>query len=296
MRSDFLKVLVGDKIVEREEAHVDIEDRGYQFGDGVYEVVRMYNGKFFTAEEHIDRLYASAAKIDLVIPYSKEVLYKSLLKLAEENGISTGNIYLQVTRGVQQPRNHIIPDDFPLEGVLTAAAREVPRNENQFVVGGTAITEEDVRWLRCDIKSISLLGNILAKNKAHQKGALEAILHRGDMVTECSASNVSIIKDGKLITHAADNLILNGITRQVILKVAEKGKIPVVERDFSVDELLTADEVFISSTTLEVTPITKINETIIGDGKRGPVTATLHRLFEEEIVAACGPLVKENIQ
>lgn len=291
----YLKVLVGDKIVDREDAYVDIEDRGYQFGDGVYEVVRMYNGKFFTAEEHIDRLYASASKIDLVIPFPKEKLYNSLLELAKANQISTGNVYLQVTRGIQQPRNHIIPDEFPLEGILTAAAREVPRNEAQFVTGGTAITEEDVRWLRCDIKSISLLGNILAKNKAHQKGALEAILHRGDLVTECSASNVSIIKDGTLITHAADNLILNGITRQVILKAAEKGAIPYEERDFTVQELLNADEVFISSTTLEVTPITKIDETVIGNGERGPVTAQLHQLFEEEIVAACGAFVKENI-
>ncbi len=291
----FLKVLVGDKIVDREDAYVDIEDRGYQFGDGVYEVVRMYNGKFFTAKEHIDRLYASASKIDLVIPFPKEKLYDSLLELAKVNQISTGNVYLQVTRGIQQPRNHIIPDEFPLEGILTAAAREVPRNEMQFVVGGTAITEEDIRWLRCDIKSISLLGNILAKNKAHQKGALEAILHRGDLVTECSASNVSIIKDGTLITHAADNLILNGITRQVILKAAEKGAIPYEERDFTIQELLNADEVFISSTTLEVTPITKVDDTVIGNGERGPVTARLHQLFEEEIVSACGSLVKENI-
>ncbi|MBC2287036.1 D-amino-acid transaminase [Listeria farberi] len=285
-----MKVLVNNHLVEREDATVDIEDRGYQFGDGVYEVVRLYNGKFFTYNEHIDRLYASAAKIDLVIPYSKEALRELLEKLVVENNIHTGNVYLQVTRGVQNPRNHVMPDDFPLEGVLTAAAREVPRNERQFIEGGTAITEEDVRWLRCDIKSLNLLGNILAKNKAHQQNALEAILHRGEQVTECSASNVSIIKDGVLWTHAADNLILNGITRQVIIDVAKKNGIPVKEADFTLTDLREADEVFISSTTIEITPITHIDGVQVADGKRGPITAQLHQYFVEEITHACGEL------
>ncbi|EUJ32855.1 D-amino acid aminotransferase [Listeria floridensis FSL S10-1187] len=286
-----MKVLINDKIVDREEASIDIEDRGYQFGDGVYEVVRLYNGQFFTFDEHIDRLYASAAKIDLVIPYPKDILKNLLKQLASENNIHTGNVYLQVTRGIQIPRNHVIPDDLPLEGVLTATAREVPRNEALFVTGGKAITDEDVRWLRCDIKSISLLGNIMSKNKAHREGALEAILHRGDTITECSASNVFIIKDGVLWTHSADNLILNGITRQVIIKAAGKGGIPVREANFTVSDLLAADEVFISSTTLEVTPITTVDDTVIGTGLRGPVTQKVHELFEAEIVAECGELL-----
>lgn len=286
-----MKVLVNDKIVERESVAIDMEDRGYQFGDGVYEVVRLYNGQFFTFDEHIDRLYESAAKIDLVIPYAKDVLRNLLQKLAKENNIHTGNIYLQVTRGIQIPRNHIIPDDFPLEGILTASAREVPRDEALFVEGGRTITDEDIRWLRCDIKSISLLGNILAKNKAHRAGALEAILHRGGTVTECSASNVFIVKDGVLLTHAADNLILNGITRQVIIDAAKKGGVPVEERDFSLEELEAADEVFISSTTLEVTPITQVDDSVIGNGSRGPVTKKVHELFEAEIVASCGEFV-----
>ncbi|WP_239254880.1 D-amino-acid transaminase [Listeria ilorinensis] len=283
-----MKVLVNDQLVDRDVAKVDIEDRGYQFGDGVYEVVRLYNGQFFTYDEHIDRLYASAAKIELTIPYSKDKLRELLESLVKENNIQTGNVYLQVSRGIQMPRNHIIPDAFPLEGILTASATNVPRNEAQFVTGGKAITLEDVRWLRCDIKSISLLGNILAKNKAHQEGALEAILHRGDLVTECSASNVSIIKNGELWTHGADNLILNGITRQVINQVAREAGITVHEADFTIQDLEAADEIFISSTTLEVTPIIDLNGVIVGDGKRGPVTARIHELFEKEIERRCG--------
>ncbi|WP_163653422.1 D-amino-acid transaminase [Listeria sp. PSOL-1] len=283
-----MKVLVNDQLLERDQAFVDIEDRGYQFGDGVYEVVRLYNRRFFTFNEHIDRLYESAAKIELAIPFSKDTLRELLTTLVKENDIHTGNVYLQVSRGIQMPRNHIIPDDFPLEGVLTASTTEVPRNLEKFVSGGSAITAEDVRWLRCDIKSISLLGNIMAKNKAHKAGALEAILHRGDIVTECSASNVMIIKDGELWTHQSDNLILNGITRQVILDVARKNGITVHEADFTLADLHGADEVFISSTTLEITPITAIDGTVIGNGLRGPISARLHELYEQEVIRQCG--------
>ncbi|KGL38634.1 D-amino-acid transaminase [Listeria newyorkensis] len=284
-----MKVLVKNQLIERDEAKVDVEDRGYQFGDGVYEVIRMYNGQFFTYDEHIERLYASAAKIDLVIPYSKPELRALVDSLMEANNIGTGNVYLQITRGEQSPRNHVIPSTPP-EAVLTASASEVPRDTTLFENGRKAILEEDVRWLRCDIKSLNLLGNSIAKNKAHQAGAFEAILHRGENVTEGSAANAYMIKDGKLITHASNNLILEGITRQVILRVAEENGIPVVESGFTLTDLAAADEVFISSTTIEVTPIIEIDGKVVGDGKRGPITKKLHDAFTKEIMKQCGEL------
>ncbi|MBC1234689.1 D-amino-acid transaminase [Listeria booriae] len=284
-----MKVLVNNQLIERVEAKIDIEDRGYQFGDGVYEVVRAYNGKFFTYEEHIDRLYASANKIDLVIPFEKAELRELLEGLLKANNIGTGNVYLQVTRGIQSPRNHVVPE-FPLEGVLTASASEVPRDTTLFEQGRKAILEEDVRWLRCDIKSLNLLGNTMAKNKAHQAGAFEAILHRGEEVTEGSATNAYIIKDGTLMTHAADNLILSGITRQVILKVARDIGVPVAETGFTLTDLATADEVFISSTTIEVTPIIEIDGKQVRDGKRGPITKKIHDAFTAEVLRQCGEL------
>ncbi|MBC1456715.1 D-amino-acid transaminase [Listeria newyorkensis] len=284
-----MKVLVKNQLIERDEAKVDVEDRGYQFGDGVYEVIRMYNGQFFTYDEHIERLYASAAKIDLVIPYSKPELRALVDSLMEANNIGTGNVYLQITRGEQSPRNHVIPSTPP-EVVLTASASEVPRDTTLFENGRKAILEEDVRWLRCDIKSLNLLGNSIAKNKAHQAGAFEAILHRGENVTEGSAANAYMIKDGKLITHASNNLILEGITRQVILRVAEENGIPVVESGFTLTDLAAADEVFISSTTIEVTPIIEIDGKVVGDGKRGPITKKLHDAFTKEIMKQCGEL------
>ncbi|MBC2245456.1 D-amino-acid transaminase [Listeria booriae] len=284
-----MKVLVNNQLIERVEAKIDIEDRGYQFGDGVYEVVRAYNGQFFTYEEHIDRLYASANKIDLVIPFEKAELRELLEGLLKANNIGTGNVYLQVTRGIQSPRNHVVPE-LPLEGVLTASASEVPRDTTLFEQGRKAILEEDVRWLRCDIKSLNLLGNTMAKNKAHQAGAFEAILHRGEEVTEGSATNAYIIKDGTLMTHAADNLILSGITRQVILKVARDIGVPVAETGFTLTDLATADEVFISSTTIEVTPIIEIDGKQVGDGKRGPITKKIHDAFTAEVLKQCGEL------
>lgn len=286
-----MKVIVNGKIVDRSEATIDIEDRGYQFGDGIYEVIRIYNGKFFTFDEHMERLYASAEKIELGIPYSKEELRSLLEELVKENNIDTGNVYLQISRGVQQPRNHIIPDDIALEGILTASTTEVLRNLEMFENGGTAITEPDTRWLHCDIKSISLLGNVLAKNHAHRAGAMEAILHRDGEVTECSASNVYMVKDGIIYTHPADNLILNGITRRGILKAAKRSDIPVVEEAFTLEDLKHADEVFISSVSLEVTPITAVDGAKIGDGKRGKVTAKLHDHFVELIEEECGELL-----
>ncbi|MBC2168309.1 D-amino-acid transaminase [Listeria booriae] len=284
-----MKVLVNNQLIERVEAKIDIEDRGYQFGDGVYEVVRAYNGQFFTYEEHIDRLYASANKIDLVIPFEKAELRELLEGLLKANNIGTGNVYLQVTRGIQSPRNHVVPE-LPLEGVLTASASEVPRDTTLFEQGRKAILEEDVRWLRCDIKSLNLLGNTMAKNKAHQAGAFEAILHRGEEVTEGSATNAYIIKDGTLMTHAADNLILSGITRQVILKVARDIGVPVAETGFTLTDLAMADEVFISSTTIEVTPIIEIDGKQVRDGKRGPITKKIHDAFTAEVLKQCGEL------
>ncbi|MBC2078762.1 D-amino-acid transaminase [Listeria booriae] len=284
-----MKVLVNNQLIERVEAKIDIEDRGYQFGDGVYEVVRAYNGQFFTYEEHIDRLYASANKIDLVIPFEKAELRELLEGLLKANNIGTGNVYLQVTRGIQSPRNHVVPE-LPLEGVLTASASEVPRDTTLFEQGRKAILEEDVRWLRCDIKSLNLLGNTMAKNKAHQAGAFEAILHRGEEVTEGSATNAYIIKDGTLMTHAADNLILSGITRQVILQVARDIGVPVAETGFTLTDLATADEVFISSTTIEVTPIIEIDGKQVRDGKRGPITKKIHNAFTAEVLKQCGEL------
>ncbi|WP_108306380.1 D-amino-acid transaminase [Metalysinibacillus jejuensis] len=276
-------VLYNDQIVTRDEVVISQEDRGYQLGDGVYEVVKVYDGKFFTAKEHIDRLYASADKIDLVIPYTKDVLHKLLHDLVEKNELGTGHVYFQVTRGVA-PRNHIYPEPS-VEAVLTANVTENPRPMANFENGVRVIVQEDIRWLRCDIKSISLLGAAMLKQKAHQAGCYEAILHRDGVVTECSSSNVLAIKDGVLYTHPATNLILNGITRQVILACADEIGLPVKEEAFRVEDIATMDELIVSSTTSEVTPIVEVDGVAVNGGTVGPWTRKLQQAFNAKVEA-----------
>ncbi|RST76451.1 D-amino-acid transaminase [Siminovitchia acidinfaciens] len=277
------KIIFGDQILDRSVVHIDLEDRGYQFGDGVYEVIRVYGGKLFTAKEHIERLFQSAKKIKMDISMTPERIEDLVAELVKENGVGFGSVYMQVTRGTA-PRTHMFPKpDSQTTAVLTAYTNEVPRPERQLESGVDAITAEDIRWLRCDIKSLNLLPNVLAKQEATEAGCFEAILHRSGIVTEGSSSNAYLVRNGEVITHPADNFILNGITRQVLAKLCQENGIPFVEKAFGVVDLLQADEVFITSTTSEVMPIVKVDDKPIGAGKPGGVTRKLQTLFEAKI-------------
>jgi D-alanine transaminase len=279
------KIIFNGEIVERENIGVDIEDRGYQFGDGIYEVIRVYKGDLFTKNEHIQRLYESAEKIGLTIPYEKDALSAQLEELVQVNHLDTGIIYLQLSRGVFS-RQHGFPTK-DIEPTYVAYTKTMERPEALMKAGVNGLLVEDIRWLRCDIKSLNLLGNILAKQKAAEAGCYEAIQHRSDTVTEGSSSNVFIVKEGMLKTHPAANLILRGITRQVILKICKEKQFPVSEEELTVEDVLHADEVFISSTTSEIMPIVQLDSTKIGDGKPGKITKTLQQFFVEEIQKEC---------
>ncbi|SDQ50048.1 D-amino-acid transaminase [Carnobacterium viridans] len=285
-----MKVIWNDKIVERSEVKIDMEDRGYQFADGIYDVVRAYNGKFFTLNEHVDRLFSSAEKIELVMPFTKDELKQLLSTLMKENGISTGNIYMQVTRGIGIPRNHTYTDPELVPPVFTATTTIVPRDQEKMDQGMSAFIVPDMRWLRCDIKSISLLGNIMAKHEAHKKGGDEAILHRDGIVTECSSSNVWMIKDDTIYTHPDGNLVLPGITKIMLLKVAREAGMLVKEEAFTIEDLKKADEVFASSTTMEAMPIVSIDGNPVGHGQRGAVVEKLQQLYVDAVEKECGQI------
>jgi D-alanine transaminase len=280
--------ILNGKIIERSEAKVDIEDRGYQFGDGVYEVIRVYNGKMFTATEHLNRFVKSLDSIGITLPYTMDHLTKLLEDLIAKNNLQLGTIYMQITRGVA-PRNHAFPSEN-MSPSLVAYTKEAARPLENLKIGVKTIVTEDIRWLRCDIKSLNLLGNLLAKQKAAEVGCFEAIQHRGQDVTEGSSSNIFIVKNGMIFTHQSDNLILKGITKDVILQVCERNSIPVEERTFTLDEFMDADEVFLSSTTAEVMPIIEVDGKKVGDGLPGPVTKRLQEWFEQEIEKQCGAL------
>lgn len=272
-------ILLNDQFLPREEVKIDLEDRGYQFGDGIYEVARVYNGKAFRLDEHLVRLERSAKEIRMTLPLSNGEIKTKILELIAMDNLADGIVYFQVTRGVA-PRAHNFPTN--VTSVLTAYTKEMPRPIADFQSGVKVVSIEDIRWLRCDIKSLNLLGNVLAKQYAVENQAKEAIQIRNNTVTEGSASNFFIVKDGKIITHPANNFILRGITRDVIEEIANKLGIPFIEKEFSLNEAYKADEAFITSTTMEVTPVIQINDEKIAD-KPGTISKALQEEFDKLI-------------
>lgn len=275
-------IFINDEFVDESKGQVSFSDRGYNFGDGIYEYIRIYDGEVFTAKEHYERLFRSAKEIGLNLEdYTVEGLIDVTKELAAKNNVVNGGVYIQVTRGVA-PRNHPFPD-ASTKPVFSAFSKSYDRPYEGLENGVKAITVDDIRWLRCDIKSLNLLGNVLAKEKATQNDAVEAIMHRDQTVTEGSSSNVYAIKNGKIYTHPANNLILNGITRRVIKEIAEKLEIPFIEEAFTLDFLNEADEVIVSSTSIEVMPVVQVNDRKIGNGKVGQVTKQLQKSFDNYI-------------
>jgi D-alanine transaminase len=272
-----------DQFVPREEAKVDIEDRGYQFGDGIYEVVGVYGGKPFMLDEHMARLARSAREIDLTLPCGTEELKAKLLELVAKNGLDDGTIYFQISRGVA-PRTHYFPNP-PVKARLVAYTKASSRPTDIQEKGVACVLVEDIRWHRCDIKTLNLLGNVLAKQQAVSKGAFEAILHRGDTVTEGSSTNAFIVKDGQVLTHPADSFILSGITRSAVIEACRRQGVPLREQAFTVDDLFAADEAFISGTYIDVVPVTAVDGRTIAGGAPGPVTRKIQAVFREWIAA-----------
>ncbi|HEY0829150.1 MAG TPA: D-amino-acid transaminase [Bacilli bacterium] len=273
-------ILYKNKLLPEHEVPVSYQDRGYNFGDGVYEVFRIYQGVLYGKQAHFRRLERSAAEIRLQLPYPIEEIDHKLEELVRLEQVSDGTLYMQITRGVA-PRAHVFP--LSAEPVLMAFCTKVERPLKLIHEGITAITLPDIRWLRCDIKSLNLLPNVMAKQQAAEQGAGEAIMHRDGIVTECSASNIMIVKNGVIYTHPINHLILPGITRAVVLKLASESSTPIREEAFSLEDLFAADEVFVTGTTMEVTPVVKVNQRIIGNGAVGPVTQRLQAAFERTI-------------
>lgn len=275
------KVLINEQLLEEHDAKVPYNDRGYVFGDGIYEYVRIYDNHLFTARPHFERLLRSAAEIGLDLKHDVDSIIELVQELINANGVVNGGVYIQVTRGAA-PRDHAFPTPS-VEANIMAFTKSYDRPYKQLEEGINAVTTEDVRWLRCDIKSLNLLGNVLAKELATKYNAKEAIQHRGDIVTEGSSSNVYVIKDGEIYTHPTNNYILNGITRRVIKSIAEEKQIPFNEETFTLDFLENADEVIVSSTSIEVTPVIKLNGNPVGDGQVGPITKELQEGFNRYI-------------
>ncbi|CAB5089638.1 D-alanine aminotransferase (EC [Olavius algarvensis associated proteobacterium Delta 3] len=270
-------------IMPIDEAKVPIEDRGYNFGDAVYEYIASYQGKLVYLEEHLDRLDRSMTALSFP-KMSRDMIRRAILELFEQSGIQRAGIYLQISRGVA-PRDHAYPDDPQPQFMMTV--RPVHEKPPEFRHNGaTAITLTDLRWGRCDIKTVQLLANAMAKQQALEAGVFDAIfVSESGIVREATSSNVIIANDGRLITHPLTEQILPGITRQVILDICAERDLPAEERFFDVDTLYAADEVFLTGTVTEVLPIVAIDGRTIGDGKVGQMARKLSRALLESVGA-----------
>ncbi|MBE4910102.1 D-amino-acid transaminase [Bacillus luteolus] len=263
-----------DQFVDINENVVPIQERGHQFGDGVYEVIRVYNGKPFLLNEHLDRLVKSAEAIYLELPYPPERIYEIISEGLEKSGLTEAEIYMQITRGIA-PRAHLFPTTPSVMSMTIKNARVVDKKKR--IDGVTVTLMEDERWKNCYIKSLNLLPNVIAKQKAATNGHEEAIFIRDGFITEGSSSNIFIVKNGTLITTPATNFILHGITRAAVIKLASKCNIPFEERKFDREFLNEADEAFITSTSAEILPISKIDDISLSPNR--PITNLLYNEY-----------------
>jgi D-alanine transaminase len=271
---------VNGRYVPHSDAAVHIEDRGYQFADGIYEVSAIQGGRIIDEEAHYDRLERSLGELQIPVPMGRPALRLISREMIRRNGIRDGLIYMQITRGVAR-RDHPFPRPGTPPSVVMTAKRVKAQSAEMVAKGVAAITIQDIRWARCDIKSVSLLPNVLGKQQAREAGAYEAwMIDRDGMVTEGTSTNAWIVTAaGEVVTRSLSNAILGGITRASLKRLAETAQIKIVERAFSLDEARAAREAFLTSTTGYVLPIVSLDGNPVGDGKPGPTTARLRELY-----------------
>ena len=276
---------VNGRYVPHDEAAVHIDDRGYQFGDGIYEVVYIIDGHLADEGPHLDRLERSLAEVKIPMPMSRSALKMIMARVIRLNQVRTGLVYVQITRGVAR-RDHKWTKS--LTPALVVTAKNTVPAVSTSPTAQKAITVADQRWDRRDIKTIQLLPNCLAKQQAYEQGAYEAVMIDPDgTITEGSSSNVWIVTDeDEIITRPASKKILNGITRRSVKKVAEELQMKVIERPFSKDEMFKAKEVFLTSASSHVTPLAMIDDKTIHDGDIGMVANRLRKAYIDHVISA----------
>jgi D-alanine transaminase len=276
---------VNGRYLPHREASVHIDDRGYQFADGVYEVIAIEHGRLVDEGLHLRRLGRSLAELEIAEPMPEASLKTIMREVIRRNRVRDGIIYIQMTRGVA-PRDHAFPRYARTQVVMTARRSKLA-NPKILAEGAPVITLPDLRWARCDIKSIALLPNILGKQQAREAGAYEAWQVDSDgNVTEGTSTNAWIVTAaGEVVTRAATHAILNGVTRLGVIRVIEQAGLKFVERPFSVAEAKRAREAFLTSTTAYVTPVVRIDDSVVGNGKPGPLARELGAFYRRYVEA-----------
>ena len=264
------------RFLPEDQAHVSIFDRGLLFGDGVYEVAAVFNGRLLDADLHLARLERSLAAISIPSPQPAAAWLDLMQSLVDQNAIVEGLVYLQVTRGVAER-------DFAFPATVTptcfAYARKKALSTDPNARGIVLHAVQDIRWARRDIKSVAMLAQVLAKQEAKAAGAFEAIMHDRGMVTEGGSSNIWIVQHGTILTRPLSHSILAGITRDVTLELASREGLPVIERAFTLDDVYTADECFMTSATSFILPAVRVDGTVIANGEPGPITLRLRDAY-----------------
>lgn len=272
-------VYLNGSYLPSDRAQLSALDRGFVFGDGVYEVWRVVNGRLFEAERHRERLERGLRELRIGPPDGADAdgLRTIAERLLRENNLLEGHatFYVEVTRGVA-PRTHQFPPSGtrPTIFAYTAGLKPIDQDRRN---GARAITRPDVRWLRCDIKTVQLLPNVLAKQAAVEAGAFEAIFIRDGVATEGTHSNLFAVLDGELRTHPTNNLILPGITRDVVIELAREQGVPVREEAVRDSDLRRCEELFFTGTTTDVLPVVRVDDFVVGEGRPGPIAAALYR-------------------
>lgn len=272
-------VFLNGKFMPIEEAKVPVLDRGFIFGDGVYELVPVYSRVPFRLDEHLARLERSLELVRIRNPYTRAEWRDIILQLVARQPFEDQGVYFQVTRGVAK-RDHAFPKDavptvFLMANPLVTPAQELVER------GAAAVSAADDRWLHCDIKSISLIGNCLLRQVSADAGATETILFRDGRLTEASASNVFVVKGGVILSPPKSNLILPGITYDVIFELAQAAALPFEYRDVSRDEVFSADELWVTSSSKEVLAVVTLDGKSVGGGKPGAVFRKMHALYQD---------------
>jgi D-alanine transaminase len=274
-----MTVFLNGKLLPAEQASVSVLDRGFIFGDGIYELVPVYSRVPFRLDEHLTRLERSLGEAKIRNPYSRAQWRSHIYQLVDAQAFDDQGVYFQVTRGVAK-RDHAFPKSLePTVFMMSNPLLSPP--QAQVENGGAAVSATDNRWLRCDIKSISLIGNCLLRQMSAEAGAVETILFRDGKLTEASASNVFVVKRGVIHSPPKSNLILPGITYDVVSELAHANNLPIEFREVSEAEVRAADEIWVTSSSKEVLAIVELDGKRVGDGRPGPVFRRMHQLYQE---------------
>lgn len=273
-----MKVYLNGDYLDDSKAHISIYDRGFMFGDGVYEVIPVYGGRLFRLGQHLHRLRHSLEAIGMYPPLTDTQLTDVFGQLLQDRN-GDASVYLQITRGAA-PRNHVFPDSQSPTVLAYAQDMHYP-DAAQRETGVHAVTLADQRWQRCDIKSVSLLANVLARQYAAEHDAMESFLIRDGYLTEGAASTLFMVRDGRLITPPNSHAILPGITRELVIELAALSEVDVEEAEIPEHELETADEIWLASSTKEILPVTRLNGQPVADGRPGKLYHQMVRQYDD---------------